>query len=547
MALNRTATIAVTDMACACGVFAWGAKRGLSQVCRCPVTNEVPVAASCPAAHRFDLGSARCLPYDVGMRCKRFIGVAILSVAGSATAAQPMSLESAIDLALRQNSSLRIAALRCDSRRVSLDDARTEFAVRINPAAEWRKSDDAEQRQLGLKAVRKTGWGTTLEASAESQQRRYESTSDYHRDSVKVRLSQPLMRQLGPLINREPVVAAEQSLLRAERELELRKADVVVRVVESYEQLYLLQQQEAYDEVRLRRLERIRRLTEAKERQGRAGRVDVLRVQLQYGEAESRLNQTRERITFARAELAELLGLPAQTEIEAIRTSVPDIEVPDHDDAVAMAKARRLDYAQVLADCADAARGVKIARRNLLPDLRLIGELERYGEGNAASQARELDHDAWLVALTVDSSDLLRRTERAALREAVISEKTAQETAASTERALERQVKQTLAAYARAKAELPLAERNYVLAETRMRLAQRMFEMGRGDSFSVSDAEDALIQAQNRLLAAQSEAVITAYRLLRDLGLLIETPSYLVPSAVGPGSLSYREESKGGP
>lgn len=60
-----------------------------------------------------------------------------------------------------------------------------------------------------------------------------------------------------------------------------------------------------------------------------------------------------------------------------------------------------------------------------------------------------------------------------------------------------------------------------------MRLAQCMFEMGRSDNFSVTDAEQALLQAQNRLLGAQAEIVVTGYRLLRTLGLLLDSPDYL--------------------
>lgn len=323
---------------------------------------------------------------------------------------------------------------------------------------------------------------------------------------------------------------AEQDVIAAERELELRKVDIVLQVVETYEDLLLLQQQEAFDRVRLRRLDRLMRLTEAKEKQGRAGRVDVLRVQLQYGEAESRLNQTRERLTATRAELSELLGLERGVEIEALRTAVPDLEVPDYPDAIEVAARERLDYAMVLADCENAARGVKIARRRLWPDLRVIGEYEKYGEGATSADAGELRSEGWFVGLTLASADVLRREERASLRQAVLNEATARETAAALRRALERQVRQALAAYQRARAEWPLAERNYALAETRVRLAQRLFEMGKGDSFGVSDAEEALLQAQNRLLAAQSEAVVTAYRLLRTLGRVLDVPEHLKPS-----------------
>ena len=57
--------------------------------------------------------------------------------------------------------------------------------------------------------------------------------------------------------------------------------------------------------------------------------------------------------------------------------------------------------------------------------------------------------------------------------------------------------------------------------------------MGKGDSFSVTDAEDALLQAQNQMLQAGSEALLASYRLLRAVGLLIGYPEDLKPAKEG--------------
>lgn len=355
-------------------------------------------------------------------------------------AAQPIDLEAAIDLALRQNASLRIAALQLDLDRLAREGARIRFATEWKPEAGWRNADDSEQRYAALSAVKKTVWGTALEVEGRVEQRWYDGIPDYHRDRVRVRLAQPLLRQFGELVNREPLTSAERRVLAAEREWELRKADLVIQVLETYERLFLLQQQMTFDEVRMRRLERLVRLTEAKEKQGRASRVDVLRVQLQHGEARSRQFEIREQLTSAAADLSELLGLSSDVALEAVRAPVPELEMPEYSEAVELAAANRLDYAQVLQDCEDAARGVRIARRNLLPDLRVIGEYERFGEGETAQAASRLDKDAWLVALTLDPTDVLRRGERVKLRQAEINEMTAREIVAQTRRALERQV-----------------------------------------------------------------------------------------------------------
>jgi len=455
----------------------------------------------------------------------------VLQAAVSALAGQEIDLEAAIDMALRQNRSLKLAAITLESREIALENTRTAFAMNIQPSGEWSRTGDGDRLGYGVNASRKNTWGTLAELDGTGEARSYDTAADYHRNGVRVRLTQSLLQQFGPLINREPVTAAESRMMAAWRELELRKVDMVIRVVEMYEELFLFEKQVAFNEQALVRLEKLLRLTQGRERQGRASRVDVLRVDLQYGEAQSRLNQSRERLASLRAEFADLLGFGPDQVFVPLSADIPEVDELEADSAFAVAMYNRLDFAQVMQDCEDAARGVAIARKNLLPDLKAIASFERFGEGDNFSESRSLDKDAWFVGFTVAPADILRRNERAALRQAVLNEATAQETKVILNFALQRQVQQAIAAYERARADMPLAERNYRLAESRAVLARRLFEMGKGDNFSVTDAEDGLLQAQNRMLAAQSDAMITSYRLLRTLGVLLECPEILKPRA----------------
>jgi outer membrane protein TolC len=59
-----------------------------------------------------------------------------------------------------------------------------------------------------------------------------------------------------------------------------------------------------------------------------------------------------------------------------------------------------------------------------------------------------------------------------------------------------------------------------------------MFTMGRETSFNVTDAETGLLDAESEMLAQRAEVSISAYRLLRVLGTLIESPDDLRPKQV---------------
>ena len=455
-----------------------------------------------------------------------------LTSAGTAGAQQEISLEQAINTAIQGNRDLKIAGMSLESAELSVSDARAAFSFTVRPEGDVGATEAGDELAYGLSASRKTTWGTRVDVRGQVSKQAIEDADDYHRGYVRIQLEQPLLRSLGPLMNRESVTKAESQVMAVRRELELRKTDLVIQVVEAYEGMFRLQKQVEFDSRALLRLEKMNKLTSMRERQGRASRVDVLRVELQYGEARLRLNRTQEQLQSIRADFAELLGVSEDSTYLAVQNSIPEIGFTNRNAAQELALNNRLDYAQVIQDVDDAARGKKIARRNLLPDLSLISRYEQSGSGSSYSAATDLNEDSWFVGLAVDS-DLLLRQERIRYRQAIVDEKTARQTAEMVEVAVCRQVTQAILTYERTHAEVLFAERNYHLAESRATLARRLFEMGKGDSFSVTDAEDALLQAQNQMLQAGSEALLASYRLLRTVGLLIDYPEDLKPSKKG--------------
>ena len=80
--------------------------------------------------------------------------------------------------------------------------------------------------------------------------------------------------------------------------------------------------------------------------------------------------------------------------------------------------------------------------------------------------------------------------------------------------------------------ELKMAEENHKLAKQKAEIARRLYNSGKGDSFAVSDAEDELFSAQRQLLDSQMQASISAFKLKRILGTLLEHPEDLKPQNV---------------
>jgi len=450
-----------------------------------------------------------------------------LAAAGAA-AGEPVAvtIESAVARALRENRELIRLAAAHEAALIERSTADAEFDLRLRPDGAIASSGGAQTRQLGLALLRKTAWGAQLEFGARAIQTDGDA-GDSDRRALRAVVSQPLFRYAGREVNREAVARAESRVRAALRQLELAKSDLALRVAQAYYDIVRIEELARIEQSALDRLAALRRLSDIRVRQGRAAAVDALRIAAQEGEAAARVRGALEQAAARRLELAELLGLAPDTPLEL---APPPLEVAPAAalaDALAAARANRLDLAQLEDDLAEVRRGLRIARRRTQPDLRLVASIEQSGGGPGPLDGG-LDETTWTIGLQSDG-DWGGRRERLAVRRAELDEATALDDLIRARWTAERQVRERHLALERALAETAPARRNRDIAEHRLRLARRLFEMGRGDPFAVSDAEQQFQQAEAAWLSARTEAVLADFRLRRAAGVLIETPDDLKP------------------
>ncbi|MEE8575351.1 MAG: TolC family protein [Thermodesulfobacteriota bacterium] len=456
---------------------------------------------------------------------------ALLSVLFFSTdtlAAETVDLSKAINYALTTNKELRRSALRIKSGSLGIRGAEADFKFRVRPEASADYSNGKASLGYGLGVSKKLDFGTDLSATTAVSR---DTDADLHRSSIRLQVSQPIFRNFGPLVHREQIVQATNKLKTVRRRYELQKTDLIVEVVQTYEGILELKRLVGSDKESYKRMDGLYRVTKTKELLGRTTHIDTLRVELLRGQAKSRLEGNRERLASLRSDFAILLGFNPGKEFVLKPTPELEFSMPQPGEAVKIALENRLDYAQVIQDHADALRQVKIAKRRLLPDLNLFAGHEWTGEDTDAGRALRLDESIWFVGVNVNS-ELNRAREKAALGEARINKESAFGTIEIIELSIARQVQQHLLKYRRASTEVKIAERNFELARGRAKLARRLFELGRGDNFTVTDAEEAYLRAENQLFSARSEVSISNYRLFRTLGTLVEIPEELRPKRV---------------
>jgi len=454
------------------------------------------------------------------------------SASAQTNAPLALSLQGAVQLALLQNRDLAKLATTHETALLEQASSETDFSIRARPNGGVSSTEGIQTRQFGVDLLKKTELGTQLEIGGAATSTDLPNSDFAARDSAHVTLAQPLFRYAGKLVNREGLERAASRIKATLRSLELKKSDTALQVIQTYSEICRLEQQAGVEQTTLARLNKFARLTQARVQQGRATKVDVLRVESQHGDAATRARTAAERAAALRLDLAELLGLESRVALQLAPPPVLAAETSPIAAAVATALSNRLDLAQVQQDYRDVERGLRIARHMLLPDLKLVTTLERYGEGATISRASGFDQMNWSIGFQT-GDDLGSGRERIAYRQAQLDERTALSDIETTRRLIERQVRQQLLEQARTSAEIGQAQRNRTIAEGRLRLARRLFEMGRGDNFTVTDAEQQYQQVQSAWLLAQTEAAMAGYQLRRIMGTLLECPDELKPEAEG--------------
>ncbi len=460
----------------------------------------------------------------------RFVLAGLMLTANPlAQADQQLDLQQALNYALQQNRTLALSALDQRSAQLAISGAESEFAISVRPEVSLNAaSENRDASVYGINVSKRTRIGTELSARLLSEDVLDESG---HQERVLVELQQPLFRFAGRLINEDAVVRASNNLRTTRRRYELQKIDLIVEVVRSYENILRLDRQLRADGKALERADTLYRSTRAKEALGRASRIDTLRVELQRGQALSRLENDRERLASAERDFAELLGFAPEEGFTLQPTKLLEVELPPLRDAVEIAFANRLEYAQALQDSLDAERDVRIANKQLQPDVRLVARYQRSSDSTRLGSGFDLSEESWFVGFTGDT-DINRVRERNLVKQSQVGLASADQVVRVLELRIARELQQQVLAYRRAHAELKILERNRKHAAARLQLARRLFEIGRSDNFSVTDAEDSFLQAEGDLLFGRAQASISGYELLRSMGTLTETPADLRPETL---------------
>lgn len=305
----------------------------------------------------------------------------------------------------------------------------------------------------------------------------------------------PLLRGAGD-VAQESLIQARRNLVYAARSFEDFRRTFLVSIARDY--FNLLLQQDGIDSQE-RQLESLRSLEQRQREWNEAGLLPEFEVNLARNNvlnAEANLANARESYILAVDRFKVRLGIPPEVKVEILPFELP-IPEPDTslDEATQLALAYRLDLQNQRDQLDDAARSVRNAKNDLLPDLNLAGSVrfptdadER--EGGAVYEPDDTQFNASVTfGLPLD-----REIERLQLRSAIIGLQRSQ-------RDYE-QFRDNLVLDVRARVrEIERARFNLTLAEERVKITERRAEEQKikedeVDTQSLVDTANDLLQAE---------------------------------------------------
>ena len=423
-----------------------------------------------------------------------------------------VSLEEAIELALKNNHSIRRAGLSVESNRIGVKSAKSDFQIKIKPSTELGV-DSGEQFWIGgLELSKKSSLGVIASVTS-----RIEQTDEQYRSVVGASLQIPILRGFGADYNKDELYSSLFELQSAQLSLYTEQARVVLdtvttvyEIIKSQSMINLLTAQRIL-------LNNHLSLTKIKEKTGLATAMDLYRVQLRLKEVQNELTVLNEQINTQSDLLKDILSVPMRgtlTVIAPIEYRPVDTDV---DQAIDIALKNRIEIESSKRRTFEYKRKLAIAKKEILPRLDLNIGYEKYGDN------RSFDLDEETVNVSIGgSTDLFRSREKAAFEQARINLNQSIIDQESTKLSVIKEVRAQINQMEKKKQLIDDRKEQKKQAEGKYRLAASRFKHQMTDNFDLIESQSEKQQVASDLISDVIDYIVHTYKFRQTLGTLIK-------------------------
>jgi hypothetical protein len=349
------------------------------------------------------------------------------------------------------------------------------------------------------------------------------NVADSEPASLALTASIPLLRGAG-LVNLEPLISSERRMVYQVRAFENFRRQFAVSVATQY--FRLLTNQAAILN-RRQNLSSLVSLTERTYALYAAGKLNYLDVQRALQDQLGTQNDLIDAEATYQASLDNfklLLGVPIEQPIDIISREL-DVNVPVYDasEAVQLAHQFRLDLRTAQDQIEDAQRGVQVAKNGLLPDLSLTANGQVGNNTGAPASHLNNDTSTYSAGAILDLP-IDRVAERNRYRTSLIELERSQRSYERMKDQVAADARDALRSIRSAQETLKIQAQGIELAQLRLENANELLRQGKRDSRDVTDAQTALLRAQDAYDQARNNLQIQVLQFLRDTGTLRVDP-----------------------
>jgi len=410
-----------------------------------------------------------------------------LMVADLSYAGPVLTLEQAIDTAIRNNPGLKAADAQVQAADAVVLRSASAFLPKVTLSETWSRTENP-LNALGTKVNQELVTQTDFSPDTINHP---DPISNYN---TRLSVVQPLFNGGKEYLGREQAKLGHEASIQDRART---RQETTFNVIKAYYGLLLARE---YHKVALQSVETTAatmKLAEARYKAGAVLQSDLLRATVQFAEMKEMLTRAENNVKLAKAGLNYAMGVPQQTEYAVDDVLTAQDMNSDLDQLISKALTQRPDVLSLGLNRKNAEAGVKQARTDYVPTLNLMGQVDWNSDKVAGDEARSW---AVMAVLQWNLFDGLVTTSRVREATATAGKVRAQEE--QMQAGVQLQVRQAYYDLTSSRDRIAATASSIREAEEGLRIVQKRYEGGMTTFVDVLGAENALLRARTNALQA---------------------------------------------
>ena len=301
-----------------------------------------------------------------------------LVVAAYSYAAETLTLDQAIDMALRNNPGLKAADAQVEAAEAGVLRSASGFLPKVTVSETWSRTD-SPLMALGTKLNQEIVTPADFDPSVMNHP---DAISNYN---TRLAVMQPVWNGGKEYVGRKQATLAKEASIQ---DRERARQETVFNVIKAYYGVLLAKE---YYKVAVQSLETTAatvKLAEARYKAGAVLQSDLLRATVQLAEVQEMATRSQNSVKLANAAINFAMGVPQGTEHEVSGVlSTQDMKT-GMDAMLEEAASKRPDLMSMELNRRNTEKSVTMARSDYLPSLNLMGQMDWNSDKVAGDEAK---------------------------------------------------------------------------------------------------------------------------------------------------------------